>query len=74
MQFVIKFLFCACRCSSLQDGAIFVFSERVIYCFIGKIFFRRTEAVAWRCSVLNISQNLSENTCIGVLSFSKVEG
>ena len=38
------------------------------------MFFRRTEAVAWRCSILSISQNSSENTCLGVLSFSEVAG
>ena len=27
------------------------FSQRVLYHFIDKIFFRRTEAIAWRCSV-----------------------
>ena len=52
----------------------FFFSQKVLYYFIGKIFFRRTEAVAWRCSVLSISQNSSENTCVGVLSFSEVAG
>ena len=36
------------------------------------MFFRRTEAVAWRCSVLSILQNSSENICLGVLSFSEV--
>ena len=38
------------------------------------MFFRRTEAVSWRCSVLSILQNSSENICLGVLSFSEVGG
>ena len=53
---------------------LFFFSQRVLYYFIGKIFLRKTEAVAWRCSVLSILQNSSENTCLGVLSFSEFGG
>ena len=41
----------------LQTVTIFFFSQRVLFYFIGKVFFRRTEAVTWRCSVLSISQN-----------------
>ena len=37
----------------------FSFFQRVLYYFIGKIFSRRTEAVAWRCSGgVHLYQNL----------------
>ena len=39
----------------LQAVSIFLFSQRVLYYFIGKIFFRRIEAVAWRGSVKKVS-------------------
>ena len=71
---MIKFLFCTCRCFCYKLFPFFFFSQRGLYYFIGKIFFRRTEAVAWRCSVLSISQNSSEITCVGVLSFIEVVG
>ena len=58
----------------LQTVSIFFFSQRVLYYFIGKTFFRRIEAVAWRCFVLSILQISSENACVGVLSFSEVAG
>ena len=35
----------------LQAICIFFLSQMVLYHFIDKIFFRRTEALAWRCSV-----------------------
>ena len=35
----------------LQAVTIFVFYQRVLYYFIVKIFFRRTEAVVWECPV-----------------------
>ena len=58
----------------LQTASItFLFSESSLL-FVGKIFFRRTEAVAWRSSVLSIWQKLSESTFVGVLSFSEVAG
>ena len=44
---MIIFLFCVCRCFSYKLFPFF-FSQRVLFYFIGKIFFRRTEAVAWR--------------------------
>ena len=71
---VIKFLFWACRCFSYKLFPFFFFSQRVLYYFIGKTFFRRIEAVAWRCFVLSILQNSSENACVAVLSFSEVAG
>ena len=39
----------------LQAISIFFFSQRVLYYFIGKIFFRRTEAVTWKYSVNKVS-------------------
>ena len=73
MKVVLKlFFFCVCRCFSYQQFPGFFYFQRALYYFIRKIFFRRTEAVTWRCSVKNISQISSENTSIGVFSFSKV--
>ena len=64
------------RCFSYKQFPLFLpFLEGFFY-FIGKVFFRRKEAVGWRCTVkkkvLNISQNSSESTCIEVFSFNKV--
>ena len=50
--------FCVCSFSD-QQFPIFLFFQRVLYYFIGKIFSRRTEAVAWRCSGgVHLYQNL----------------
>ena len=67
--------FCSARAVVFLETVFiffFFFSQIVPYYFIGKMFFCRTEAVAWRCSVLSILQNSSENICLGVLSFSEV--
>ena len=58
----------------IQTVSIFFFSQRALYYFIGKIFLRRTEADAWRCSILSILKNSSENTCVGIISFSEIAG
>ena len=53
---VIKLLFCVCRCFSFKLLPFVLFSQRVRYYFIDKMFFRRTEPVAWRCSAKKMSE------------------
>ena len=47
----VKFFSCVRRCFSYQLLLFCFFFLRALYYFIGKIFFRRTEAISWRCSV-----------------------
>ena len=72
----LRLSFCSARVFVFLTNCFhcFIFSQRVLCHFIGKILFRRIEGVTWRYPVLSISQNSSENTCVGVLSFSKVVG
>ena len=54
---------------------VFVLSVLLFTILLIKYFFRRTETVAWSRflkELSSISQNSSENTCVGVLSFSEV--
>ena len=50
---VFKFVFSMCPCFSYRQFIFFF--QKALYYFSGKIFFRRTEAVAWRCSVKSTS-------------------
>ena len=54
----------------LQAVPNFFFSQGVLYCFIGKIFFRRREPVPCEKGVLSISESLLDNACLWVLSIS----